>query len=96
MVTTPMDNQKRIARALLVVDVQNCFIPEGGTLAVAGGDEVIPIINHIRKELVTSFDLVVLSQDWHCPDHVSFASQHPRYGVLNNINLHYDDEGLYY
>ena len=57
--------------ALLIIDVQNCFLP-GGSLAVTDGDQVIPVINSIRNQ----FDVVVLTQDWHCPDHVSFASQH--------------------
>ena len=57
--------------ALLIIDVQNCFIP-GGTLAVNEGDQVIPVINRIRDQ----FETVVFTQDWHCVDHVSFASQH--------------------
>jgi nicotinamidase/pyrazinamidase len=58
-------------RALLIVDVQNDFLP-GGALAVAQGDQVIPVI----LQLVDQFDLVVASQDWHPKDHGSFASQH--------------------
>ena len=57
--------------ALLIIDVQNCFLP-GGSLAVTDGEKVIPVINDIRS----LFDIVVLTQDWHCSDHVSFASQH--------------------
>ena len=60
--------------ALLIIDVQNCFLP-GGSLAVSDGDQVIPVINSIREQ----FDVVAISQDWHCPDHVSFASQHSEY-----------------
>ena len=56
---------------LLVVDVQNDFIP-GGALAVAQGDEVVPIINRLARALRH----VVLTQDWHPPGHVSFASTH--------------------
>lgn len=63
-------------RALLVVDVQYDFLP-GGSLAVPEGDEVIPVINGIRKS--RNFDLVVFTQDWHPPQHVSFASSHPGY-----------------
>ena len=59
--------------AFLIVDVQNCFVP-GGTLAVANGNDVVAPINKILKE--KTFDLVVRSQDWHCKNHVSFASQH--------------------
>ena len=52
--------------ALLVVDVQNCFTP-GGSLAVKGGDEIVPLINRIAK----GFQNVVLTQDWHTPGHLS-------------------------
>ena len=55
--------------ALLVIDVQNCFLP-GGSLAVKEGDQVVPVINKIAK----SFANVVMTQDWHTPGHVSFAS----------------------
>ncbi len=58
--------------ALLIIDVQNCFLP-GGSLAVNDGDQVVPIINSVRH----LFDVVVLTQDWHCQTHISFASQHP-------------------
>ena len=57
---------------LVVVDVQNCFLP-GGSLAVAKGDEIIPLINKIAK----GFQNVVLTQDWHTSGHISFASSHP-------------------
>ena len=80
--------------ALLIIDVQNCFIP-GGTLPVAEGQEVIPIINHLRTSLLTSFDLVVVTQDWHCANHVSFASLYPGYAPLNNIDLIYNSEGMF-
>lgn len=59
-------------RALLIVDVQNDFLP-GGALAVPRGDEVIPVINR----LMPRFKLVVATKDWHPPDHGSFAAQHP-------------------
>merc|ERR1711973_404998 len=59
--------------AFLIIDVQNCFVP-GGTLAVKNGNSVVQPINDILKNV--TFDLVVRSQDWHCKNHVSFASQH--------------------
>lgn len=59
-------------RALLLIDLQNDFLP-GGALAVPGGDEVIPVAN----ALVDGFDLVVATQDWHPRGHGSFASAHP-------------------
>ena len=59
-------------RVLLIIDVQNDFCP-GGSLAVESGDEVVPVINAI----LPLFSRVVATQDWHPPDHVSFASSHP-------------------
>lgn len=59
-------------KALILVDLQNDFIP-GGALAVPNGDQVIPVANKLMKK----FDLVVATQDWHPPDHGSFASQYP-------------------
>jgi nicotinamidase/pyrazinamidase len=58
-------------RALVLVDLQNDFLP-GGALAVREGDRVIPIANRLQHEV----DLVVATQDWHPRDHASFASQH--------------------
>ena len=58
-------------KALIVVDVQNDFLP-GGNLQVPQGDEVVPFIN----EKMPEFQLVVATQDWHPADHGSFASQH--------------------
>lgn len=59
-------------KALLIIDIQNDFLP-GGALAVPGGDEVIPVLNQLQPH----FDLVVATQDWHPADHQSFASNHP-------------------
>ena len=59
--------------ALLVIDVQNDFMP-GGALAVAGGHLIIPLIN----TLATKFDHVILTQDWHPAQHVSFATTHTK------------------
>ena len=58
--------------ALIVVDVQNDFCP-GGALAVEGGDRVIPVIQRIAPR----FQHILLTQDWHPPDHSSFASRYP-------------------
>jgi len=55
--------------ALIVVDMQNDFC-EGGALAVAGGNAIVPHVNH----LIAGHDHVVLTQDWHLPGHASFAS----------------------
>jgi len=58
--------------ALIIVDLQNDFLP-GGALAVPRGDEVLPLANELQRR----FDLVVATQDWHPPDHGSFAANHP-------------------
>lgn len=75
-------------RALLVVDVQNCFTGNG-SVSVNGGDEIVPVINKIREEHAKQFDVVVLTQDWHCVDHVSFASQHLNRHPYDVVNLTY-------
>jgi len=76
--------------ALIVVDVQNCFLP-GGSLAVKGGDQVVPVINAIAK----GFDNVVMTQDWHTPHHVSFASSHEGKKPFDVIKLAYGDQVLW-
>jgi nicotinamidase/pyrazinamidase len=60
--------------ALILVDLQNDFVP-GGALAVREGDAVIPVAN--RLEQSGRFDGVIATQDWHPPDHGSFAANHP-------------------
>ena len=60
-------------RALILVDVQNDFLP-GGALAVSDGNEIIPVINRLLASGL--FDVVVATQDWHPESHKSFASQH--------------------
>ena len=75
---------------LIVVDVQNCFLP-GGNLAVKDGEQVVPIINAIAKK----FAYVVLTQDWHTPGHVSFASSHPGKAPFEMIKLLYGDQVLW-
>ena len=60
--------------ALIIVDVQNDFCP-GGSLAVPGGDEVVPVINELIKAFQRRNQLVVATRDWHPEDHCSFQSQ---------------------
>jgi nicotinamidase/pyrazinamidase len=62
--------------ALILVDIQNDFCP-GGSLAVEGGDRVVPVANELQKK----FDLVVATKDWHPPDHSSFVSLWPPHCV---------------
>jgi nicotinamidase/pyrazinamidase len=76
--------------ALVVVDVQNCFLP-GGSLAVAKGDEIIPVINRIAK----AFQNVVLTQDWHTPGHISFASSHAGKKPFESIDVPYGKQILW-
>jgi nicotinamidase/pyrazinamidase len=76
--------------ALIVVDVQNCFLP-GGSLAVKDGDQVIPIINRIAK----GFDNVVMTQDWHTPNHMSFASSYPDKKPFETTKVGYGDQVLW-
>jgi nicotinamidase/pyrazinamidase len=59
-------------KALIIVDLQNDFLP-GGALPVPHGDEVIPIANSLQRK----FELVLATKDWHPPDHGSFAANHP-------------------
>jgi|SRR5690625_3923690 len=70
-------------KALLLVDIQNDFMP-GGSLAVPDGDKVVPIANAIQDQ----FDLVLATQDWHPADHISFAKQHPEKKEFDEIELH--------
>jgi nicotinamidase/pyrazinamidase len=76
--------------ALLVIDVQNCFLP-GGSLAVKDGEQVIPVINRIAK----GFSNIVMTQDWHTPGHVSFASSHPGKKPFETIDLKYGKQVLW-
>ena len=69
-------------KTLLLIDLQNDFMP-GGTLAVPGGDAIIPLVNG----LMPGFDLVVATQDWHPADHGSFAVNHPGRSVFQQIEL---------
>jgi nicotinamidase/pyrazinamidase len=76
--------------ALLVVDMQNCFVP-GGSLAVKEGDQIVPLVNQIAK----AFHNVVMTQDWHTADHISFASQHPGKKPFETIKLAYGTQVLW-
>ena len=57
--------------ALILVDIQNDFVP-GGALAVPEGDQIVPLVNRLQQ----SFELIVATQDWHPTTHGSFASNH--------------------
>jgi nicotinamidase/pyrazinamidase len=76
--------------ALLVIDIQNDFCP-GGALAVAGGHEIVPLINRLAE----GFTTVVITQDWHPADHISFAAQHPGAAPFDAITLPYGPQTLW-
>jgi nicotinamidase/pyrazinamidase len=78
------------ASVLLVIDVQNDFLP-GGALAVPRGDEVIAVINSVARK----FENVILTQDWHPPQHISFASSHPGKSPFETIELPYGPQVLW-
>lgn len=75
---------------LLVVDVQNDFCP-GGALAVPDGDAVVPIVNR----LAARFAHVILTQDWHPPGHLSFASAHPGKTPFATVEAFYGPQILW-
>ncbi len=77
--------------ALVLIDIQNCFT-SGGSLAVAEGNDIIPVVNSIRNEFGEYFDMTIVSKDWHCSDHVSFASVHPNHDLYEVIELGYNAE----
>jgi nicotinamidase/pyrazinamidase len=77
-------------KALLLIDIQNDFLP-GGSLAVPQGDDVV----HAANRLAARYDCVVATQDWHPADHASFASQHARRRVGEVIQLDGLDQVLW-
>ena len=69
-------------KALIIVDVQNDFLP-GGTLEVPNGDEIIGLINKVQSK----YEIIVASQDWHPVNHKSFASMHIEHNMFDIIDL---------
>ena len=76
--------------ALIVVDIQNGFTP-GGHLAVADSDQIIPLVNQLAQK----FQHVVLTQDWHPADHISFAENHAGKHAFETIQLDYGMQVLW-
>lgn len=76
--------------ALIVIDMQNDFCP-GGSLAVAGGDKIVPLIN----EMIGRFEHVILTQDWHPANHSSFASKHPGRQPFDTVEMAYGTQTLW-
>ncbi len=79
-----------VSDVLLVIDVQPDFLP-GGPLAVADGDQIIPLVNRLGKQ----FHEVILTQDWHPPQHISFASTHGRQPFQDTIEAPYGIQSLW-
>ncbi|WP_299841668.1 bifunctional nicotinamidase/pyrazinamidase [uncultured Paracoccus sp.] len=79
-----------MADALIVIDLQNDFCPSGA-LAVAGGDEIVAPINAMMGD----FDAVVLTQDWHPADHMSFADNHPGAAPFSLTQMPYGPQVLW-
>ena len=77
-------------KTLVIIDVQNDFIP-GGSLEVPEGDKIIPVINKLQQ----NFDLVIATQDWHPQNHISFASNHKNKNPFNKIEWHGIDQVLW-
>jgi len=69
-------------KTLLIIDVQNDFMPTG-SLPVPNGDKIVSIINEIQPK----FDLVIATQDWHPEDHISFASNHKGLSPFDIIEI---------
>lgn len=87
-----MSNSSAVAKTdvLLVVDVQNDFCP-GGALAVAGGDQIIPVIQQIAPK----FEHIILTQDWHPAEHHSFACAHPGKCAFEQVHASYGAQTLW-
>lgn len=77
-------------QALIVIDLQNDFCP-GGALAVAGGDEIVPLVNAMIRDA----GHVVLTQDWHPAGHSSFASSHPGKQQFQSVTMPYGEQTLW-
>ncbi|ODN99381.1 hypothetical protein L198_03223 [Cryptococcus wingfieldii CBS 7118] len=72
--------------ALIIVDVQNDFLPPSGSLAVPNGRAVLPVIEEMLGP-EWEWGLVVASQDYHPPSHISFASSHPPHPPFSELEL---------
>ena len=79
-----------MSHALVVIDLQNDFCP-GGALAVAGGDDIVPIVNR----MIAENENVVLTQDWHPAGHSSFASTHDGRKPFETIDMPYGPQTLW-
>src|SRR5262245_11566597 len=72
--------------ALVLVDIQNDFCP-GGSLAVPHGQDVVSVANQLIDYFSATGGLIVATQDWHPPNHVSFVSQNPGFKFGDKIDV---------
>lgn len=77
-------------KTLLIIDVQNDFMPNG-SLPVPDGDKIVPIINNLQHQ----FDLIIGTQDWHPRNHISFASNHDGKSNFDEIEIHGQPQTLW-
>lgn len=89
---TDVPDAGRSGDVLIVVDIQPDFLP-GGALAVGGGDEILEPVARLMED--GPFDLQVATQDWHPPNHVSFATRHSGKAPMDVIELHGHDQTLW-
>ncbi|WP_263419554.1 bifunctional nicotinamidase/pyrazinamidase [Terriglobus albidus] len=76
--------------ALIVIDLQNDFCPDGA-LEVQRGDEIVPLVNRLQQR----FAHVALTQDWHPAGHISFATSHPGTHPFETIQVAYGPQVLW-
>jgi nicotinamidase/pyrazinamidase len=85
-----MNENQQTGRTLIIMDVQNDFCP-GGALAVEDGDAVVAEINRISPD----YDIVIMTQDWHPANHVSFAANQPGKDPFETMELPYGEQVLW-
>ena len=90
-VASARSSESQSRSALLVIDVQNDFLPPNGALAVPGGDEIVAACS----DLVEQFERVVYSQDYHPAGHSSFASSHPNAAPYDVVTVSYGEQTLW-
>jgi nicotinamidase/pyrazinamidase len=92
MAFTNSTNRATSHRALLVVDMQNDFLP-GGALAVPDGHAILAPLRTLMES--GGFQLIVATQDWHPRGHISFASSHPGHQPMDTIHLYHHEQTLW-
>ena len=85
----------RDSSALIVVDMQNDFADADGSLYVSGGSDLIGPINREIVRATAAGAFVVYTQDWHSPDHGSFAASHPGAAPFSSTEMQYGPQVLW-